>query len=163
VVAWFRVVPVMVPSTRSGSSTSGRVYSRGRSRAVRGEFLEGSGNFHSHDFLLRYSVVVRCTKGRSKIGEPFINCSLVSFFFGCGELFVVSYCECWGNFVVTMYRLSNLVGLFSQLMNRLKGLRGTRRLLPLPLDDVGTLVKGWLRVVWCLSYLSTAGLKQGML
>jgi hypothetical protein len=74
---------------------------------------------------------------------------------------VVSYCECWGNFVVTMYRLSNLlVGFFSQLMNRLKGLRGTRRLLPLPLDDVGTLVKGWLRVVWCLSFLSTVGLKR---
>jgi hypothetical protein len=76
---------------------------------------------------------------------------------------VVSYCECWGNFVVTMYRLSNLVGLFSQLMNRLKGLQGTRRLLPLPLDDVGTLVKGRLRVVWCLLFLSTVGLKQGTL
>ena len=46
--------------------------------------------------------------------------------------------------------------------NRWNGLRGTRRLVPPPLD-VRTAVTGRFRVVWCLSFGSAIGLKQGTL
>jgi hypothetical protein len=53
VIAWFHVVRMMVPITRFGSLMSGQVYleSRGRRRVVRGEFLEVSEKFHTHDFF----------------------------------------------------------------------------------------------------------------